>query len=62
MPYRTAKNTSLCPTSKPWAVTKTSDGSLVPGGCHATQTEAQAHLGALANATMNERIRRRGGG
>src|SRR5215831_10721503 len=46
MPWHVAK-TAQCPTSKPWGVIKDSDGSVVPGGCHPTQAEANAHMAAL---------------
>jgi len=46
MPYKTMK-TDQCPTSNPWGVVNKATGKVVPGGCHATQDEAQKHLGAL---------------
>lgn len=38
MPYDVGKD-DRCPASKPWAVTKESDGTLL--GCHATEDDAQ---------------------
>lgn len=44
MPYHVAKS-SKCPSSKPWAVIKNSDGSVM--GCHPTKAKANAQLKAL---------------
>jgi hypothetical protein len=45
MPWHKTRNHSGCPTSKPWAVVKDSDGHVE--GCHATEREADNHLAAL---------------
>lgn len=45
MPYSVGKSSS-CPVSKPHAVLK-QDGTVVPGGCHATHAEALRHQRAL---------------
>lgn len=54
MPYTVGKDTSVCPVSKPFAVKKAADGSVVPGGCHATHEKALAHQRALTIATQKE--------
>jgi hypothetical protein len=46
VPYSTGKS-DQCPTSKPFAVLNKDTGKVVPGGCHATQADAQKHLAAL---------------
>ena len=45
MPYHLGKSPS-CPPSKPHAVLK-DDGTVAPGGCHATRAEALKHQRAL---------------
>jgi hypothetical protein len=45
VPYEIKKGHG-CPASKPFAVVK-EDGSVVPGGCHATRDEALMHQRAL---------------
>ncbi len=45
MPWHKVPESSKCPTSKPWAVVKDSDGSVA--GCHATEAEADDQLAAL---------------
>lgn len=52
MPYSVVSDHPEC---SGWAVVKDSDGSLVPGGCHATQGEAQDHLTALNIAEFADR-------
>lgn len=53
MPYHLGKHGS-CPASKPHAVLK-EDGSVVPGGCHATREGALKHQRALTvNVTQRE--------
>src|SRR5262245_30795225 len=44
MPWHTSKS-SECPTSKPWAVIKDSDGSVA--GCHVSKSAARAQMAAL---------------
>lgn len=44
MPYHVAKS-SKCPTAKPWAVIKDSDGSVM--GCHPSKGAAGKQLAAL---------------
>jgi len=44
MPYSVAQS-DRCPASRPWAVTKDSDGQLM--GCHATKADAQKQVAAL---------------
>jgi HK97 family phage prohead protease len=44
MPWHTAKS-DQCPASKPWAVIKNSDGTVV--GCHETQESANKQVAAL---------------
>lgn len=44
MPWHIAKSEE-CPSSKPWAVIKDSDGKIV--GCHASKSKAQDQLAAL---------------
>lgn len=54
MPYHLGKS-KACPASKPHAVLK-EDGSVVPGGCHATRDGALKHQKALTvNVTNKER-------
>jgi HK97 family phage prohead protease len=52
MPYSVVDDHPDC---SGWAVVKDSDGSLVSGGCHATQGEAQDHLTALNIAEFGDR-------
>lgn len=48
MPYTMAKtNGQDCPERKPWVVLNADTGKPVPGGCHETRAEAQAHMAAL---------------
>lgn len=53
MPYHVAKS-SGCPSSKPWAVIKNSDGKIM--GCHASKADAENQLAAIhaneGNSTM----------
>jgi HK97 family phage prohead protease len=54
MPYTVSKS-DACPASRPWAVTKTTDGKLI--GCHETKQGAQRQLAALMakeEGTMTE--------
>ncbi len=44
MPYHIGSS-AKCPSSKPYAVIKDSDGTVM--GCHATKADAQAQLAAL---------------
>lgn len=44
MPYHVARSAE-CPASRPWAVVKDSDGTIM--GCHATRSAAVAQLAAL---------------
>lgn len=44
MPYEIKNDAEGC---DGFAVVKTEGGTIVPGGCHSTQAEAQAHLTAL---------------
>jgi hypothetical protein len=53
MPWYVAKS-QKCPTSKPYAVIKKSDGTVVPGGCHTDKTGARQHAKALY-ANVNEK-------
>jgi len=46
MPWHVAK-TAQCPASRPWGVILDASGQVVPGGCHATKAEANAHMAAL---------------
>jgi len=39
--------TSQCPASKTWGVILDATGKVVPGGCHPTKAEADAHMAAL---------------
>jgi hypothetical protein len=50
MPWHISHGHSSCASSKPWAVIKDSDGSVV--GCHETEDSAKAQLAAL-NASEN---------
>lgn len=59
MPYSLSNNHSDC---SGWAVVKDDDGSMVPGGCHATEAEAQSHLTALNIAEFGDRQAEPGGG
>ena len=45
MPYHIVPNSVRCPASKPHAVVKTSDGTVM--GCHPTIEHAQRQLAAL---------------
>jgi HK97 family phage prohead protease len=45
MPWHIAADHSGCPTSRPYAVVKDTDGSVE--ACHATRAEAEAHMRAL---------------
>lgn len=46
-PWHVVPNSAQCPASKPYAVVLDSTGNVVPGGCHATRAEADAHVAAL---------------
>jgi hypothetical protein len=46
-PWHVVPNSAQCPASKPYAVVLDSTGDVVPGGCHATREEADAHVAAL---------------
>jgi 2'-5' RNA ligase len=50
IPWHKVNGHSECPSSRPWAVVKDSDGSVE--GCHATEEDANAQLAAL-NASEN---------
>jgi uncharacterized protein len=52
MPYTINDNADGC---EGFAVIKIEDQSIVPGGCHATQSEAAAHLAALEIAEAEAR-------
>ena len=52
MPYTIEDNADGC---DGFAVIKIEDQSIVPGGCHATQSEAAAHLAALEIAEAEAR-------
>lgn len=52
MPWHVAKSDE-CPTSRPWAVIKDSDGSIE--GCHATKEEAEDQMAALYASEENAR-------
>lgn len=54
MPYTMKRDTSQCPTNKPFAVCKEADGKVVPGGCHMTKEDARKHLAALNIAMAKE--------
>lgn len=45
MPWHKVQGHGQCPTSKPWAVVKDSDGSVA--GCHASESDADDQLAAL---------------
>lgn len=45
MPWHKVNGHSECPSSRPWAVVKDDDNSVV--GCHASEAEANAQLAAL---------------
>lgn len=45
MPYHVVPNSARCPASKPHAVVKTSDSTLM--GCHETIEKANAQIAAL---------------
>lgn len=45
VPWHVARNSSKCPSSKPYAVVKDADGSVA--GCHATEASANDQLRAL---------------
>lgn len=45
MPYHVVQNSAKCPSAKPHAVVKTSDGRLM--GCHPTIEAAQRQIAAL---------------
>lgn len=45
MPWHKVHNHSKCPSSKPWAVVKDSDGKVV--GCHENEAKANKQLAAL---------------
>lgn len=45
MPYHVVPNSVRCPPSKPYAVVKTQDGTLM--GCHPSREDANAQIAAL---------------
>lgn len=45
VPWHTVKDHAGCPSGKPWAVVKNSDGSVA--GCHTSEADANAQLAAL---------------
>src|SRR4249919_2787675 len=45
MPWHKVQDSSECPSDKPWAVVKDSDGSVA--GCHASEADADSQLAAL---------------
>lgn len=45
MPYVVVKDTGVCPSSKPWAVKKKSDGKKM--GCHPSKKAAQKQVAAI---------------
>lgn len=50
MPWSVSRDTSACPTSKPFAV-KNPLGKVVPGGCHTTRAQALDHQQAISANT-----------
>lgn len=45
VPYKVVKDTSTCPTGKPWAVKKQTDGKVM--GCHPTKEKANRQVRAI---------------
>lgn len=52
MPWHISKGHSECPSSKPWAVVKDSDGEVE--GCHETKAKAQRQIAALNASEANK--------
>jgi hypothetical protein len=53
MPWKIEHNGGDCSGDKPWAVVKTSDGSVA--GCHATKASAKDQLAALYSSEDKSR-------
>jgi hypothetical protein len=58
MPYKVVRDTGVCPTSKPFAVKKKTNGKVM--GCHPTREKANKQLAALnineSKFTLNKLI------
>lgn len=58
MPWHKVKGHSSCPSNRPWAVVKDSDGSVT--GCHSSESSADAQLAALYAGETNKAVVRLG--